>query len=225
MTAAADGDSNGRAASSHWPDGWWSSPARASPRTRASRISEGRRACGPRTPGRAPRHVGRLHDRPEVRRRAWQVRLHSPAWEARPNAGHRALVELERDGGSPARHQNIDGLHQLAGNDPHRVVESTAPCATSCACAAGPARPPRRHRTGARRREGPALRDDVRRGELRRHSQVATISFGQQLSVIDLARAQLAVEDADVLLCVGTSLGVYPAAGLVPGAGCGGQKS
>src|SRR5580658_8439435 len=38
-----------------------------------------------------------LHE-PEVRRLAWQQRLHSPAWAARPNAGHLALVELERQG-------------------------------------------------------------------------------------------------------------------------------
>jgi NAD-dependent deacetylase len=33
---------------------------------------------------------------PEVRRLAWQSRLEHPAWSAKPNAGHRALVELER---------------------------------------------------------------------------------------------------------------------------------
>src|SRR6266853_5135742 len=35
---------------------------------------------------------------PEVRRLAWQSRLDHPAWRAAPNAGHRALVELERRG-------------------------------------------------------------------------------------------------------------------------------
>src|SRR5205807_4848596 len=35
---------------------------------------------------------------PEVRRRSWQDRLSSPAWKAEPNAGHRALVSLERRG-------------------------------------------------------------------------------------------------------------------------------
>src|SRR6266850_4926268 len=35
---------------------------------------------------------------PEVRRRAWRSRLESPAWAAKPNAGHLALVELERRG-------------------------------------------------------------------------------------------------------------------------------
>ena len=55
----------------------------------------------------------------EVRRRVWQMRLASPAWTAGPNAGHLALVDLERQGRLHALlTQNIDGLHQLAGNDP-----------------------------------------------------------------------------------------------------------
>ena len=61
---------------------------------------------------------------PDVRRLSWQSRLNHPAWEARPNAGHYALADLERQG---RLHilitQNIDGLHQMAGNSPERVVE------------------------------------------------------------------------------------------------------
>ena len=61
---------------------------------------------------------------PEVRRRAWRNRLESPTWQAEPNAGHRALVDLERRG---VLHtlvtQNVDGLHQAAGSDPDLVVE------------------------------------------------------------------------------------------------------
>src|SRR5262247_4306795 len=34
----------------------------------------------------------------DVRKRSWQSRLESPAWQAKPNAGHRALVVLERRG-------------------------------------------------------------------------------------------------------------------------------
>src|SRR3954471_10498313 len=61
---------------------------------------------------------------PEVRRAAWQTRLHSPAWDAQPNAGHRAIVELERQGKLVAVvTQNIDELHQRAGNDPGKVIE------------------------------------------------------------------------------------------------------
>ena len=61
---------------------------------------------------------------PEVRRLAWQSRLEHPAWHAAPNAGHRALVELERRGTLRAVvTQNIDGLHQLAGHAPETVIE------------------------------------------------------------------------------------------------------
>jgi NAD-dependent deacetylase len=61
---------------------------------------------------------------PDVRRLAWQGRLEHPAWTAIPNAGHRALVELERRGKLHALvTQNIDGLHQRAGNSADCVVE------------------------------------------------------------------------------------------------------
>ena len=50
---------------------------------------------------------------PDVRKLSWQSRLNSPAWQAQPNAGHRALVALERAGKLRAVvTQNIDGLHQ-----------------------------------------------------------------------------------------------------------------
>src|SRR5258705_13697929 len=58
---------------------------------------------------------------PEVRKASWQNRLSSPAWSAQPNAGHKALVQLEEKGKLHALiTQNIDELNQLAGN-------STAP--------------------------------------------------------------------------------------------------
>lgn len=61
---------------------------------------------------------------PEVRKRAWRSRLESPAWRAEPNAGHRALVALERRGQLDTLiTQNVDGLHQLAGSSPARVIE------------------------------------------------------------------------------------------------------
>ena len=54
---------------------------------------------------------------PQVRRDAWQERLHHAAWTATPSPGHRALVELERSGKLRTLvTQNIDGLHQMAGS-------------------------------------------------------------------------------------------------------------
>src|SRR5436190_23747834 len=61
---------------------------------------------------------------PEVRKLAWQARASSPAWSAEPNDGHRALAALERAGKLAALvTQNIDGLHQLAGNSAAAVIE------------------------------------------------------------------------------------------------------
>src|SRR5918993_3602104 len=61
---------------------------------------------------------------PDIRRRAWRTRVESPAWDAMPNAGHRAIAGLEAAGRLRAViTQNVDGLHQMAGNDPALVVE------------------------------------------------------------------------------------------------------
>src|SRR3954469_6066969 len=61
---------------------------------------------------------------PEIRRQAWRRRLEHPAWSALPHPGHRALVDLEGSGRLRALiTQNIDGLHQKAGNAQERVLE------------------------------------------------------------------------------------------------------
>src|SRR5260370_10241163 len=61
---------------------------------------------------------------PVVRRQSWRNRLDSPAWSARANARHQALVDLERDGKLRAVvTQNIDELHQLAGTSPGLVID------------------------------------------------------------------------------------------------------
>ena len=61
---------------------------------------------------------------PDVRRTSWQNRLVHPAWDAQPNPGHLALVELERRGKLLALlTQNVDGLHLLAGTSPELLVE------------------------------------------------------------------------------------------------------
>src|SRR5262245_123639 len=78
-----------------------------------------------RNPG-AERTATLSHDmaEPETRRQAWQNRLDHAALAAEPNAGHRALVELERRGTLDTLiTQNIDGLHQAAGSSPGLVVE------------------------------------------------------------------------------------------------------
>lgn len=149
---------------------------------------------------------------PEVRRLAWQQRLAHPAWQARPNAGHMALVSLEERGRLLALvTQNIDGLHQLAGNSPDKVVEvhGTIHEVVCMGCAwRGPMRA-----TLARVRAGeedPACRSCG--GILKS----ATISFGQALVPEIIDRAMRASQKADLLLAIGTSLSVYPVADAVP---------
>lgn len=149
---------------------------------------------------------------PEVRRRAWQQRLHSPAWTAEPNAGHRALVDLEGQGRLVAVvTQNIDELHQRAGQDPAKVIEVHGTMRRVVCWGCGEEAPMEvaleRVRAGD---DDPACRSCG--GILKS----ATISFGQALDPDTILRAEMAALSCDVFLAVGSSLAVHPAAGLVP---------
>jgi NAD-dependent deacetylase len=151
---------------------------------------------------------------PEVRKLSWKSRLDHPAWLARPNAGHRALVELERRGKLHALiTQNIDGLHQQAGNSPEKVIEvhGTLREAMCMHCEWRGSMQPVLDRVRAGEDDPPCERCG---GILKS----ATISFGQALIPEVIERAMQAAEDAELLLAVGTSLQVYPVAGAVPAA-------
>ncbi len=147
---------------------------------------------------------------PEVRRQSWQNRLDGAYWTAEPNDGHRALVELERRASLDTLvTQNIDGLHHAAGSSPDKIIEIH-----------GNVREVKCLSCSWRAPMGVAL-DRVRAGEADPDCpecggilKSATISFGENLVAADLARAQAASARADLFLAVGTSLGVYPAAGL-----------
>jgi NAD-dependent deacetylase len=147
---------------------------------------------------------------PAVRETAWRNRLAHPAWEARPNAGHRALVTLERSGRLRAIvTQNIDGLHQRAGSDPERVIEIHGTLFEVECLTCG---------------RQTSMRENLDRVEAGEPDplclvcggiqKAATISFGQPLKVDVLRAAQRAAQQCDVLLAVGTTLQVQPAAGL-----------
>lgn len=147
---------------------------------------------------------------PHVRRRAWRSRRDHPAWTAEPNAGHRALVDLERAGRLRALlTQNVDGLHQRAGSSPELVVELHGTLFAVDCLACGRRTPMREELDRvAAGEDDPACR--ACGGVLKS----ATISFGQALVPEVLARARDAAQGCDVLLAVGTSLTVQPAAGL-----------
>ena len=149
---------------------------------------------------------------PEARKRAWRNRLDSAAWAAQPNAGHRALVELERRGKLHTLiTQNIDGLHQAAGSHPDLVVEVHGTIREVGCLNCGERAPMER-----------AL-DRVRAGEEDPECRTcggilksATISVGQSLVADDLGRAERAARDCDLLLAVGSTLTVYPICDVVP---------
>ena len=157
---------------------------------------------------------------PLLRRKAWQNRLTTPVWTARPNPGHLALVDLERRGNLAALvTQNIDGLHQAAGSDPALVheVHGTIHRSACWDC-------------GDRRTMSEAL-DRVRAGEDDPACLLCggilksdTISFGQSLDPEVIGAAMLAADRAEVLIAVGSSLGVFPVANMVPRAKAAGAR-
>ncbi len=149
---------------------------------------------------------------PEVRRAAWRSRLDHAAWTAEPNRGHRALVELEqRDKLHALITQNIDELHQIAGNSPERIIEVHGTMRRVMCWGCGQRAPMQealdRVRAGeadpACRACGGILKSD-------------TVSFGQALVPEVIARAMQVAAEADLLLAIGSTLQVYPVAGVVP---------
>jgi NAD-dependent deacetylase len=149
---------------------------------------------------------------PEIRRRSWQQKLEMVGAAREPNAGHRALVALQK---RAKLHtlitQNVDGLHQDAGIPPEIVVEIHGTLREFICMKCGDRGPMElaleRVRAGE---EDPACQ---RCGGILKS---ATISFGQGLVAEDLERAERAANACDLIIAIGTTLSVYPIAGVVP---------
>ena len=127
-----------------------------------------------------------------------------PDKSVQPNAAHRRLAELEREGKLRAViTQNIDGLHQAAGSK--RVIELHGSI-HSCRCArCGKPCPEEAVNTGVgvpRCSCGGVLRPEV-------------VLYEEPLAERDITDAVNFIRKADVLIVGGTSLAVYPAAGLL----------
>ena len=147
---------------------------------------------------------------PAVRVAAWRNRRDHPAWTAQPNAGHAALVELERQGRLRAIvTQNIDGLHQAAGSSAELVHEIHG-TVWEVACLSCARRQPMR----AVLDRIDAGDDDPACADCGGILKSATISFGQSLDPDVLDACVGAARDCDLFLAVGTSLQVQPAASL-----------
>ena len=157
-------------------------------------------------------HISYYLSDPEVRRLAWQSRLDARAWSAEPNDGHRALVRLERRRKLHAIiTQNIDGLHQAAGTDEAKVVEIHGTIRDVVCMGCDYTAPMQVALDRVRAGE-----DDPDCPDCGGILKSATISFGQNLVAEDLLRAKVAAQNCDLMLAVGSTLGVWPAAGVVP---------
>lgn len=147
----------------------------------------------------------------DARRDYWQLRreLMPVVRAARPNAVHDTLAELERRGIlAGILTQNFDGLHQAAGSSPERVIELHG-TAREAACQTCGARQPIAA-VQARVEAGEADPRCACGGYLK----AATILFGQPLPADALERARELASSCDLLLVIGSSLRVNPAARL-----------
>lgn len=147
----------------------------------------------------------------EAREEAWRRRwaIDATFAAAKPTRGHLALASLYRSGKAPAViTQNIDNLHQVSGIAPEAVVElhgnTTYALCMDC----------------AKRHELPQIREtfeatgappDCSCGGI---IKTATVSFGQAMPADAMQRAQDLANDCDLFLVVGSSLVVWPAAGI-----------
>ncbi|MBP0452435.1 Sir2 family NAD-dependent protein deacetylase [Kitasatospora sp. RG8] len=147
---------------------------------------------------------------PDVRRRAWLMRRDAGALAAEPNAGHRALVGLERSG-LPVRvlTQNVDGLHQRAGQTARKVLElhGTAREVKCVDCRAVGPMEEALERVAAGEPDPPCRGCG---GVLRPR----TVMFGEDLDPVVLEQADAISKACHVFIAVGTSLKVFPAAAL-----------
>ncbi len=154
----------------------------------------------------------------EVRQRAWASRLNSPTWTAQPNEAHTALVELERMGKLSALiTQNIDRLHHDAGHNPDLIIEIHGNAHESVCLSCGQHLAMldvlERVRDGDNDPHCLHVREGTKCGGVLKS---ATISFGQALVAEDLHRAEEAARQCDLLFAIGSTLSVFPVAGVVP---------
>jgi NAD-dependent deacetylase len=129
--------------------------------------------------------------------------------DARPNATHEAIASLEQAGKVLAVvTQNIDALHARAGTTAERLIElhgtnSFIECQTC-----GKRSDPEAHFESFRKTRRPPV------CECGGFLKPATISFGQNLRNEDLERAEAVAKAADLVVALGSTLSVYPAANI-----------
>ena len=123
---------------------------------------------------------------------------------AKPNAAHKKLAELEQAGKLKAIvTQNIDGLHQAAGSKNVLELHGSILRAYCSRCRMPYPADKMNHGEGVPRCKcGGIIRPDI-------------VLYEEQLDEDVLAKSVHYLRNADVLIVGGTSLNVYPAAGLI----------
>ena len=125
-----------------------------------------------------------------------------------PNGAHRALAELERRGALDAViTQNIDGLHAAAGTQDPIEVHGSVATAACLECRASYPLAEVRARLGADA-------EGIPRCDCSRPLKPGVVLFGELLPEADIQRGYELAARADLLLCVGSSLEVWPVAEL-----------
>lgn len=155
---------------------------------------------------------------PQVRMQSWQMRREFFDAAPQPNAAHRALAEAEQRGHcAGVITQNIDGLHQQAGS---RAVVELHGTAREVACI-GLSPPSGTPQGCGYRTDHVSIMQRLDAGESDPHCpdcggivKSATISFGQMMDARSIDAATDLARRADLLIAVGSSLQVFPAAGL-----------
>lgn len=157
---------------------------------------------------------------PDIRRRSWLMRRDSPAVKAEPNAAHHAIVALERSG-VPVRviTQNVDGLQQRAGFPERKILELHG-SARAVSCTRCHARSSMDEALARVTAGEPDPACEACGGILK----AATVMFGERLDPEVLARAMAIAKACQILVAVGTTLQVQPAASLAGLASEGGAR-
>jgi NAD-dependent deacetylase len=139
---------------------------------------------------------------------AWKLDAYPVFRDARPNAAHLALVTLEARGKLEAVvTQNVDGLHRAAGTSPERLVELHGTHAEAVCMSCGAREPIERCMDEFAKTERPP-----RCRSCDGLMKPGVVMFGQALEPEDLRRANAAAGRADLVLSLGSSLVVTPAA-------------
>ena len=160
---------------------------------------------------RQPVYYHEFMDSLEHRKRYWQQKMEDAvAWaDAAPNEVHRSIFALETAGKvEMVVTQNIDGLHLVAGTSRDRLVEIHGTSREIECQTCGERSEPAPHFARFRETGEPPV---CSCGGL---LKPATISFGQNLRAGDMARAFQAADKADLVLALGSTLSVNPAASI-----------